>query len=56
MHGHGHGHGMGHGHGHDVVGPRLSAAPRRLSTTSSAGSSGARTPGDEASSTAVSKS
>lgn len=45
------------GGGSDVVGPRLSSAMRRTSQTSSvgSGSTGNRTPGDEASSTAVSR-
>ncbi|KAI0923733.1 hypothetical protein AcV5_009202 [Taiwanofungus camphoratus] len=46
----------GGGGGNDVVGPRLSSSVRRISGTSSgSGSAGTRTPGDEASSTAVSR-
>lgn len=41
--------------GSETVGPRLSSSTRRISTTSStSGSAGVRTPGDEASSTTVS--
>ena len=52
------GFGYGNPSGMEAVGPRLSSAIRRTSQTSSvgSGSTGYRTPGDEASSTAVSHS